>query len=318
MLTSEFDPSQSILENEHNTINLVRWFQQCELLNDYYKSSKIIILQRTNAGYEVITCAGDHLLHPGLVIELANPLIEQFLKAPWQGLQIKLSETQLSLPEQVGQLEYIISRPIRWPDSSDFGCLIVLSESDPLTAHASLAMLEPVQVLLQQDLALMCQNQRISSLSMRDRLTGMLNQYGFLMMAPRQLALGRRFGSHAGILFFELMNNSSYGEITEKDQQVLGRVIQDTIRTADIAARYTDKDFVVLVFLDSDRDLQHIIRRAEKSLQQQAAHLVLDANACFFSPDSSSKLAPMIQITRAGLKSQQTEPSVTSDSQMRV
>lgn len=45
-------------------------------------------------------------------------------------------------------------------------------------------MLEPFQILLQQDLALLCQSHRIESLSMRDRETGMLNHYGFIMMAP--------------------------------------------------------------------------------------------------------------------------------------
>ncbi|WP_256261058.1 diguanylate cyclase [Shewanella sp. NIFS-20-20] len=316
MSINEFDPSQSILENEHHTINLVRWHQQCELLQDYYKAQLVIILQHTQNGFEVITSAGDRPMPSGLLMRQSNPLLDKLMKAPGQGLQVQLSGELDGLPEEFEQHAFILSRPIRWPDSNDFGCLIVAADRDPLVENIAAAMLEPVQVLLQQDLALMCQNQRISTLSMRDRLTGMLNQYGFLMMAPRQLALGRRFGSHAGVIFFELCQVQAHQQtVGERDQQLLGRIIQDTIRSADIAARYSETEFVVLVFLDSERDLQHIIRRVDKSLKQQAMQLCLDANACFFSPDSSTKLAPMIHVTRQGLLSQQQQQNMDNSVQ---
>lgn len=308
MLPETVDPNVSLLENEHPQINLVRWMHQCELMKRYYKADIVFVIQRTESGYEIIVSSINNTKQfvAGACFSQDIILFSRLLASPPEGLSINIGSSNASnpLPQDFDGIENLLSRPILWPDGSAFGCLCVINAKADDNQPISPFMLEPFQILLQQDLALLCQSHRIESLSMRERNTGMLNRYGFIMMAPRQLNLGRRFGAHAGILFFELIPPKSKAEQLEaKHHKILGSIVQDTIRTADIAAHYTETQFVVLVFVDSENDLKHIPKRVEKQLEKQNDSLILDASYSFFSPDSSAKLAPMIEQARSKLQS---------------
>ncbi|WP_394205176.1 GGDEF domain-containing protein [Shewanella waksmanii] len=313
MLPDTIDIGISLLEDDNAQINLVRWMHQCELMKRYYQAESAFVAQRTDLGFEVIVGS----INPakkfisGTLYSDNLALFDTMSTADPDGITIDLSQyVQEDIIADLKSNRQLISRPLLWPDGSVFGCLCVVDPSEDESANINAFMLEPFQILLQQDLALLCQSQRIESLSMRDRETGMLNHYGFIMMAPRQLNLGRRFGAHAGILMFELHTQSPQIPIIEdKHHRLLGGIIQDTIRTADIAAHYSQELFVVLAFVDSERDLQHISHRIEKLLAQQNPSLKLDSSHSFFAPDSPAKLAPMIDTAKSGLRSQQAEKS---------
>ncbi|MCG9713461.1 GGDEF domain-containing protein [Shewanella insulae] len=309
MLPENIHTGVSILENENAQINLVRWMHQCELMKRYFEADVAFVAQQTDLGFEIIVSSINDTRKylSGTLYNEKFELFTRLANSQPEGINLDLSrESNAELPRDLATASSLLSRPILWPDGTIFGCLCVINPASRETASTNAFMLEPFQVLLQQDLALLCQSQRIESLSMRDRDTGMLNHYGFIMMAPRQLNLGRRFGAHAGILFFELYPNAPLlDEIEDKHIRLLGNIIQDTIRTADIAAHYSQSQFVVLAFVDAERDLGHISRRVEKLLMQQNDRLKLDSGHSFFAPDSSAKLAPMLEQAKRQLKSQQ-------------
>ncbi len=310
MLPENINPGVSILENENLQINLVRWMHQCELIKRCYQAEVAFVIQKTDLGYEIIVSSinDEHKYKSGSIYADNLALFDHFAQAHPDGEIILLADLAKPLPHDFNTEMNILFRPIHWPDGSVFGALCVLNGKTDEQENSF--MLEPFQILLQQDLALLCQNQRIESLSMRDRETGMLNHYGFIMMAPRQLNLGRRFGTHAGVLFFELYpNRPKLDSIEEKHIRLLGRIIQDTIRSADIAAHYNEAQFVVLVFIDSERDIPTITKRVEKLLLQQSDELRIDSAYSFFSPESSVKLAPMIEKAKSLLPSQQNHNS---------
>ncbi|WP_076416190.1 GGDEF domain-containing protein [Shewanella sp. UCD-KL12] len=307
MLPETVDTSISLLESDNTQLNLVRWMHQCELMKRYYEADVVFIIQETGSHFEVIvsSISNSRLFTTGTSFEKDNLLFQHLVHSLPDGLNIDLSQhSSHPLPEELAQANNLLTRPILWPDGAHFGCICVLNAKITSSASNSF-MLEPFQVLLQQELTLYCQTQRIESLSMRDRETGMLNQYGFIMMAPRQLSLGRRFGAHAGVIFFELYSVHSPEMIEEKHHRLLGNIIQDTIRTADIAAHYNDNQFVVLVFVDSEIDLLHIGRRVDKLIFQQNEQLKVDSSCNYFTPDSTVKLAPMLEESKKGLKSEQ-------------
>ncbi|MFV0596130.1 GGDEF domain-containing protein [Shewanella sp.] len=318
MLPETINPNVSLLDSDHQQVNLGRWMHQCELIKSYYSATSVFVLQMTQSGFEVIVSSVSEtpLFTSGTLFASDFPLFEQLKHSPAEGDYLNLGRFMLDeLPRDFDGIQHILSRPIAWPDGSQFGSLCVLNPHmvDPLNNSA---MLEPFQILLQQELSLLCQNHRIESLSMRDQETGMLNHYGFMMMAPRQLNLGRRFGAHAGILFFELIGaETPENSLEEKHHRLLGNLVQDTIRTADVAAHYSTTQFVVLAFVDSERDILHIMKRVEKQLEQQNPHLKLDASYSFFTPESTAKLAPMMEDARSKLKSMEPEPVQTSTNQ---
>ncbi|EGM71518.1 GGDEF domain-containing protein [Shewanella sp. HN-41] len=311
MLPDTINPNVSLLDSDHQQVNFGRWMHQCELIKSFYNATSVFVLQSINSGFEIIVSSISEtpLFTSGTLYPLDFPLFKQCVYSKPEGDYQNLSRFMLDeLPRDFDGIQSILSRPITWPDGSQFGALCVLNPhmTDPL---GNAAMLEPFQILLQQDLSLLCQYHRIESLSMRDQETGMLNHYGFVMMAPRQLNLGRRFGAHAGIIFFELQcPKNTEKPLEEKHHRLLGNLIQDTIRTADIAAHYTATQFVVLVFVDNERDVLHIMKRVEKQLEQQNHALKLDSSYSFFTPESSAKLAPMMEDARCKLKSMSPEP----------
>lgn len=320
MLPETINPQISVLDNDLLQVNLGRWMQQCELIKSYYSATHVFVLQITQSGFEVIVSSVSEtpLFTSGTLFPNNFPLFEALKNSNIDGDYLNLSRFMLDeLPRDFDGIQYILSRPIAWPDGSQFGSLCVLNPhmADPLSNSA---MLEPFQILLQQELSLLCQNHRIESLSMRDQETGMLNHYGFMMMAPRQLNLGRRFGAHAGILFFELIEaDSPEKRLEEKHHRLLGNLVQDTIRTADVAAHFSATQFVVLAFVDSERDILHIMKRVEKQLEQQNHHLKLDSSYSFFTPESTAKLAPMMEDARCKLKSMLQEPTQSSSNQAK-
>ncbi|WP_172591027.1 GGDEF domain-containing protein [Shewanella xiamenensis] len=320
MLPETINSQISVLDNDLLQVNLGRWMQQCELIKSYYSATHVFVLQITQSGFEVIVSSVSEtpLFTSGTLFPNNFPLFEALKNSNIDGDYLNLSRFMLDeLPRDFDGIQYILSRPIAWPDGSQFGSLCVLNPhmADPISNSA---MLEPFQILLQQELSLLCQNHRIESLSMRDQETGMLNHYGFMMMAPRQLNLGRRFGAHAGILFFELIEaDSPENRLEEKHHRLLGNLVQDTIRTADVAAHFSATQFVVLAFVDSERDILHIMKRVEKQLEQQNHHLKLDSSYSFFTPESTAKLAPMMEDARSKLKSMLQEPTQSSSNQAK-
>ncbi|QYJ77275.1 GGDEF domain-containing protein [Shewanella sp. FJAT-52076] len=310
MLPETINPHASLLESDSPQVNLVRWMHQCELIKRYYEADYVFVVQRVSLGFEVLVSAIASLPHftSGQMFDRDTPLFLDLVNALPDGVSLDLSKYHAGdLPTDFDSCLGLLARPILWPDGSIFGCLCVLSHKRVENQTINSLMLEPFQILLQQDLALLCQSHRVESLSMRDRETGMLNHYGFIMMAPRQLNLGRRFGAHAGILFFELQQQSPDADLNEKHHRLLGGIIQHTIRTADIAAHYSDTLFVVLAFLDNERDLNHIVQRVERQLAQQEPTIKLDYSFRFFSPDSGSKLGPMLMLAKENLQSWQQE-----------
>ncbi|MGI2853669.1 GGDEF domain-containing protein [Shewanella algae] len=309
MLPDTIDPGKSLLESESHRLNLIRWMHQCELMKRYYQADKVFVLQKTDLGFEVIVSAADasNRFPPGKVFAADESVFQRMVDAPPEGVNLDLTRsTTEDSPKEFSNVLGILSRPVLWPDGSVFGCLCVINAHANEQQHISPYMLEPFQILLQQDLALLCQSHRIESLSMRDRETGMLNHYGFIMMAPRQLNLGRRFGAHSGIIFLELIPGKDIDdEALSRQHKELGNLILSTIRTADIAAHYSDSQYVLLVFVDLERDLEHIIKRLERQMSQLNPLAQLDSSSCFFSPDSAAKLAPMLESAKAGLKSSQ-------------
>lgn len=308
MLPENIDTGASILENYNAQINLVRWMHQCELMKRYYQAEVAFVVQQTDLGFEVIVSSINDTPKylAGTVYSADLGLFNRLSNSQPEGINLDFSRQNIPLPDDLASARNMLSRPLHWPDGTVFGCLCVLNTQGDEIPSIKSFMLEPFQVLLQQDLALLCQSQRLESLSMRDRETGMLNHYGFIMMAPRQLNLGRRFGVHAGILLFELSPTPMLNVIEGKHIRLLGNIIQDTIRIADIAAHYNQTQFVVLVFVDSERDLNHIVMRVKKSLKQQSGLLRLDSGSAFFTPESSAKLAPMIELAKSQLRAEQT------------
>ncbi|MGI2257926.1 GGDEF domain-containing protein [Shewanella sp. GXUN23E] len=320
MLPHTIETDISLLEYDSPQVNLVRWMHQCELLKRFYQAREVIVIQHTARGYEVIVRAPSDSQEfvAGTLLDDNCSILEKLVLSPLEGVHIDLSDGRLrGLSSLFQSYQHLLARPVMWPDSSLFGYLCVLDPDLDTQGDLAPRMLEPFQLLLQQELSLLCQHHRIESMSMRDLKTGMLNDHGFMMMAPRQLSLGRRFGAHAGVFVFELALTP---ELEERHHNLLGSILQNTVRAADLAAHFTATEFVVLAFLDSEIDMGTIVKRVRNKLYQLDETLELNVGYCFFSPDSTVRLANMLAQAKEAMHKhdEQHSPQQSKDDSLQT
>ncbi|MCF1428502.1 MAG: GGDEF domain-containing protein [Shewanella sp.] len=307
MLPHTIETESSLLEYDSPQVNLVHWMHQCELLKRFYQAQEVIVIQHTARGDEVIVSASSDSQEfvAGTLLDDSCSILKKLIQSPIEGVHIDLSVAQIHDPSNpFHHYKNLLARPVLWPDSSLFGYLCVLGQDLDTQGDLAAHMMEPFQLLLQQELSLLCQHHQIESMSMRDLKSGMLNDLGFMMMAPRQLSLGRRFNAWAGVFVFELALTP---ELEERHHNLLGSILQNTVRTSDLAAHLTDTEFVILAFLDSEADMDTLVKRVRNKLYQLDETLELNVGYCFFSPDSTVRLANMLTLAKEAMHTHSTK-----------
>ncbi len=198
----------------------------------------------------------------------------------------------------------LLAIKLNWPDGRLFGCLVICDPAKEQISATSATICETVKALIQGELKQMYMMEQLQRMSVQDEFTCMLNPYGFNLMAPRQLSLSRRFGSHAGIIILEGSPSPQY-QYKYSDSQhirIMARVISESMREADISARIQDQQFVILAFVDNESNLDSLIARLRKRLNREAPEINLVAGKCFFTPDSQLTLIPMQEQATADLE----------------
>ncbi|MDL2197272.1 GGDEF domain-containing protein [Shewanella algae] len=191
-----------------------------------------------------------------------------------------------------------IKYPLHWFDGKLFGELLILNGKPKVALEQLQSLLEPMLALLKAELGQLQLMEQLESLSLQDELTCMLNPRGFNLLAPRQLSLSRRLGSHAGLLLLEgkeLDSNRIGGLQQDQSLKMLARVILENMREADICARLNHNQFIILAFVDNQAHLDILASRLKKQVSRSDCGLQLLVGQSFFAPDSHFELSPMLE-----------------------
>ena len=114
-----------------------------------------------------------------------------------------------------------------------------------------LNLLEFVSSQLAQTIDRRRMEEEIHNLSFTDELTGLFNRRGFILMAEQELKLAQRLKRSELLLFGDLDNlkiiNDRWGH-AQGDQVIkeIGVILKETLREADIIARFGGDEFVAL------------------------------------------------------------------------
>ncbi|MFT5790499.1 MAG: hypothetical protein ACI8SJ_002628 [Shewanella sp.] len=294
MLAHHLDQNIWLREQDHPAVSMPRWQQQVDLLNDLYHSKTSLIVQFLDQEAQIV-CGKRHSDSPlktGVLLE-RSPLIKAVSSSSNYGTN---SLAPIEIGDQFSNYEQVLSLQLSWPDGRVFGCILIC---DPDTTHASsasLTVIESVRSLLQGELKQVYLIQQVQRLSFQDETTQMLNPYGFGLMAPRQLSLSRRFGSHAGIIVIEMVDNPLMRTAPLSQSQkarLLARIIAESLREADMSARIDEHKFIILAFVDSESNLETLIARLRKQITKEAGKLSIAVGKSFFTPDAQQSLMPM-------------------------
>jgi diguanylate cyclase (GGDEF)-like protein len=116
----------------------------------------------------------------------------------------------------------------------------------------------------------------LRQLALTDELTCLYNGRGFFAAAAQQLKLAQRNGESVLLVLCDVDRlkhiNDSFGH-REGDLTLVrvANALEETFRDSDIVARLTGDEFAALLPTASDLNLQALVRRLRKSLQQSSA-----------------------------------------------
>lgn len=301
MLAHTFNQHSWLKEEESSSISLTRWQQQINLAHNLFEAEAVFIMQVQGTDCQIV-CERD-----SQKLNCYNHDIYSYSKFLHQ-LDIDFP----ALENNIDDSERVISQSIYWPDGSLFGYLTICHPK--VTGEANALVLASITNMLQAELKNVFLTHQIEALSMQDSQTCMLNTYGFSMMAPRQLSLSRRFGSHAGLVIVDMKLETKQRKSVDnrdKDIRQLARIISDTIRAADVAARLSEGQFIILAFLDHESNLTSMVTRLNKQISRFNSELEVHMGKSFFTPDSHFELEPMLKVAEEDLASNKEKPSLT-------
>ncbi len=144
-----------------------------------------------------------------------------------------------------------------------------------ISSHLSLNLRENREIL--QELL-----KKTRDLSIRDGLTGLLNQTHFFQMMEDHLKKAKRYNEVFSVLLFDIDNFKNYndnnGHINGSSViRRIGHIVTDTFRTFDISARYGGDEYVIFLpntdkigsFLAGDRLRERIERSKFPGMEKQ-------------------------------------------------
>ncbi|QYK00821.1 diguanylate cyclase domain-containing protein [Shewanella psychrotolerans] len=300
MLLQCTDQTLWLRERDHPAITLPRWQQQVDLLNEFYQADACMVLQYIEGDFQVVCSRQTTNLALYAGTQFKDPQLSSALLAHSGYGVLALTQTQ-DPHSKLSQFEKICALPIYWADGQVFGIIIVCNSKQAKHFNRLLPMLENSKALLQAELKQLFLMQQIQMMSVQDELTCMLNPYGFNLMAPRQLSLSRRFGSHAGIVLIEDISDYTDKAAQSQGLRKLARVIHHHMRDADVSARIEDRLFAILAFVDNQVNLDSLTSRLKKQIAKEEINAQMAIGCSFFTPNSHLAIEPMLEAARQNL-----------------
>jgi len=163
-------------------------------------------------------------------------------------------------------IRFYAGRPLSAPNGHKLGTLCIISPEP--------RAFSPTDAELLDDLARMAEDEiRAISLATIDELTLLSNRRGFQVLSCQTLELCQRIERHACLLFFDLDRfkqiNDTFGHAEgDRALQLFADTLKKTFRDADVLARISGDEFAVLVTESSPVNIQRVVERLQRNLEQ--------------------------------------------------
>jgi len=167
----------------------------------------------------------------------------------------------VDLPE----IRFYAGCPVRAPDGRSIGTLCVIDHEPRDIAEEEVGVLRDLAWMLEQEL-------RSLSLAMEDDLTGLTNRRGFEAIAAQTIAMCRRVGEPATLLYFDLDDfkkvNDTLGHAAgDRVLRTFAAKLSATFRDSDVVARVGGDEFCVLLTSATTQDVERPVSLLEGRLR---------------------------------------------------
>ncbi len=155
-----------------------------------------------------------------------------------------------NLPE----IRFYAGCPVKGPDGISLGTLCVIDHEPREIGEEEAGVLKDLAWMLEQEL-------KSLSLATRDELTGLTNRRGFDAIAEHTIAMCRRVGEPATLLYFDLdefkeINDSLGHAAGDRVLRSFSHHLNSTFRDSDVVARVGGDEFCVLLTSATTEDVQ--------------------------------------------------------------
>lgn len=145
----------------------------------------------------------------------------------------------------------------------------------------------------------------LRSLSLTDELTGLYNRRGFLALADQYLKIVNRMKNTISILYADLDElktiNDTLGH-KEGDRAIIeaARILKETFRESDVAARIGGDEFVVMPAAISNASLETVLERLQKNIALANAQagrtyqISISYGVAFYDPDQPCTIGELL------------------------
>jgi diguanylate cyclase (GGDEF)-like protein len=156
----------------------------------------------------------------------------------------------VDLPE----IRFYAGCPVRAPDGSALGTLCVIDHEPREVRDEDAGVLKDLARMLEQDLESL-------SLATLDELTGLTNRRGFDAIAAHTIAMCRRVGEPATLLYFDLdefkrVNDTLGHAAGDRVLRTFARQLSANFRDSDVVARVGGDEFCVLLTSATTEDVE--------------------------------------------------------------
>lgn len=167
----------------------------------------------------------------------------------------------VDLPE----IRFYAGCPVRAPDGSPLATLCVIDHEPREVGEEDAGVLADLAWMLEQEL-------KSLSLATVDDLTGLTNRRGFNAISEHTIAMCRRVGEPATLLYFDLDDfksvNDALGHAAgDRVLRTFARHLRDTFRDSDVVARVGGDEFCVLLTSATTEDVRRPLSLLKGRLQ---------------------------------------------------
>ncbi|AQS38137.1 diguanylate cyclase (GGDEF) domain-containing protein [Shewanella psychrophila] len=267
--SSVFETDKFLLDNPNDLISIEKWQKTVNLLAKLFDAPAGFLVQHTSSGFQV-TIASEQASNPypaGVVIE---PEVNIFCrKIVETGEELYVSNAPIdpcwdTNPEvhNDGFTSYL-GVPVFWPNGKGFGTFCVMDYKQTDYQETYLELIRHLKDILEADLSMLGVYEQMQKLAITDPLCGINNRRGFSVLAEQRIRLAQRTQGHLGLLYidvddFKSINDRHGHNVGDEVLQHLANTLEESVRHTDVIGRMGGDEFVALVVMEQEDDLNKI------------------------------------------------------------
>lgn len=152
------------------------------------------------------------------------------------------------------EVRFYAGCPVKGPDGNPLGTLCVIDHEPREMGEEEAGVLKDLAWMLEQEL-------KSLSLATLDELTGLTNRRGFDALAEHTIAMCRRVGEPATLLYFDLddfkrVNDTLGHHAGDRVLRSFAHCLKETFRDSDVVARVGGDEFCVLLTAATTEDVK--------------------------------------------------------------